>query len=119
VAFTAASREKHVYIWLQKAPQVTTSTLHSVALHLKYSISLAASACGLLHKICSKTLYLDTLNTNLNSLIMSGRPEHQAPPEIVSLLSLSFYQLYKLSEGILSFSFTMKKKLENTPESKC
>jgi hypothetical protein len=116
VAFTAASREKHVYIWLQKAPQVTTSTLHSVALHLKYSISLAASACGLLHKICSKTLYLDTLNTNLNSLIMSGRPEHQAPPEIVSLLSLSFISL---TEGILSFSFTMKKKLENTPESKC
>ncbi len=116
MAFTAASREKHVYIWLQKAPQVTTSTLHSVALHLKYSISLAASACGLLHKICSKTLYLDTLNTNLNSLIMSGRPEHQAPPEIVSLLSLSFISL---TEGILSFSFTMKKKLENTPESKC
>ena len=47
---------------------------------------------------------------------MSGRPEHQAPPEIVSLLSLSFISL---TEGILSFSFTMKKKLENTPESKC
>ena len=36
---------------------------------------------------------LDTLNNKfINSLIMSGRPEHQAPPEIVSFISLSLSQ---------------------------
>lgn len=52
---------------------------------------------------------------------MSKRPEHQAPPEIVSINNLlQHYQFHKnhLLKQLFIHSSTMKMKLENTHRSK-
>jgi len=46
---------------------------------------------------------------------MSGRPEHQAPPEIVSCIHFSSNK-FEINSSFIS-SFTMKKKQGNTQES--